>query len=212
VTDPQAWGAWALICFLSGAVPYSVIIGRLLLGTDIRQAGDGNPGASNVYKASGNLPLFIVAMLLDGFKGLIPVGLANWGVGITGLPLVIVALMPVLGHAFSPFLLGRGGKAVAVSFGVLCAFTIWEGPTMLGLLLGMWFKMVASSAWAIILALLSVGAYFLLTSRPPLVLATLAGIVVILAWKHRAELRHAPGLRPSFKAWIDAWPVWRSRS
>jgi acyl phosphate:glycerol-3-phosphate acyltransferase len=207
----ESWLFWAVISYLSGAIPYALVIGRLLLHKDIRQYGDGNPGATNVLRAGGGLPLTALAVFLDGLKGLLPVGLANWGVGINGWQLVVVALMPIIGHATSPLLRFKGGKAVAVTFGSLCALTIWEGPTVLGLLLALWFKMISNSGWAVMLALLSTTAYFLLAHCDPVVIGTLIGAMLLLALTHRADLRQAPALRPDFKASIDALPIWRSR-
>ncbi len=121
--------------FLLGAMPFSVWMGRLILRTDVRNYGDGNPGAINAWRAGGyksGLP----AILLDYLKGAVPVSLASLRFGFTGWQLAVVALSPVLGHAFSPFLRFRGGKAVAVTFGIWTGLTLWEGPTILGIFLG----------------------------------------------------------------------------
>ena len=102
---------WTALAFFSGALPFSVWVGRLVLRTDIRQYGDHNPGASNVMRAGSKFWGFI-AILLDGFKGAIPIWMAiGWG-HVSGWPLAIVAIAPVLGHAYSPFLGFRGGKAI----------------------------------------------------------------------------------------------------
>jgi len=108
---------WTAVGFVSGSIPFSPWLVRLLLGQDIRQYGDGNPGATNTWRAGG-WRVGIVALLLDMVKGLLPVGLACSIVGISGWDLVPIALAPVLGHAFSLFLRLRGGKAVAASFGI----------------------------------------------------------------------------------------------
>ncbi|HNT26212.1 MAG TPA: glycerol-3-phosphate acyltransferase [Anaerolineales bacterium] len=63
---------WCVASFLSGSVPYSVIVGYLAGAGDIRTQGDGNPGATNVGRALGRR-WFIIAMQLDGFKGAIPI-------------------------------------------------------------------------------------------------------------------------------------------
>lgn len=123
---------WILIAFVSGSLPYSVWIGRLALKDDIRSYGDGNPGAFNVFRAGGKGWGWL-AILLDGLKGAIPVGFAHYSAGLEGWPLVITALAPVIGHAYSPILKFRGGKAIAVTFGTWTGMTLWLAPTLLGI-------------------------------------------------------------------------------
>jgi glycerol-3-phosphate acyltransferase PlsY len=170
-------------------------VGRLALRTDIRRYGDGNPGATNVLR-SGGKGWGALALLLDVLKGTIPVGLAFFWAGLSGWPLAAVALAPILGHAFSPLLRFRGGKAVAVTFGIWTGLTVWEGPTVLGLALGLWFAVVVIDGWAMILAMFSLLFYLLFARPDPALLVIWAGNTLILAWKHRADLVQIPGLRP----------------
>lgn len=186
---------WTIIGFFSGALMFSYWIGRWALRKDIREVGDGNPGMTNVLKAGGK-GWGAFAFALDAFKGAIPVALAKWVFGLSGWYLVPVALAPILGHAFSPFLRFRGGKAVAVSAGVWMALTIWEAPTMGGVLLGVWFAVVSVSGWAVVFMSLSLFAYFLLTNPDPVLLAIWVGNTAVLAWKYRADLRLFPAPRP----------------
>ena len=111
---------WIIIAFMCGALPFSVWVGKLALHTEIRNYGDHNPGATNVIRAGG-WKWGVPALLLDYLKGAIPVGIAYFVVGLDGVSLVLVALAPVLGHAFSPFLGFHGGKAVAVTDVNVCA-------------------------------------------------------------------------------------------
>ena len=184
--------------FISGALPLAVWLGRYALRTDIRRYGDGNPGASNVLRAGGK-GWGALALLLEVSKGLVPVALANFVFGLEGAGLVAVALAPVAGHAFSPFLRLRGGKAVAATFGVWCGLTIWEGPTMLGLLLGFWYVFINESGWAVLLCMLSFLAYLLLAHPDGVLLAVWAGNCAILLWKHRVELVHPPTLQAWYR-------------
>ncbi len=55
---------WIAIGFLSGSIPFSVLIGRLVAGTDIRKIGDRNPGATNVFRAA-NRRWGVLAILLE---------------------------------------------------------------------------------------------------------------------------------------------------
>ncbi len=189
---------WTLAAFISGSLPFSVWIGRLALGRDIRQVGDGNPGATNVLRAGGR-GWGALAGFLDAMKGVIPAGLAYWFAGLRGVELVIVALAPILGHAFSPFLGFKGGKAVAVTFGIWAGLTIYELPIVLGLMLFFWFKAVTVSGWAVIFTLVSGLAYLALARPDPALLAVMAGNLLILTWRHRADLAQPVGLRPWFR-------------
>ena len=184
---------WAGVGFLCGSLMFSYWIGRWALKRDIRTVGDGNPGATNLLKAGG-IPLGIVALLLDALKGALPVAFARYVLGLSGVPLVIVALAPIFGHAFSPWLRFRGGKAVAVTAGVWTALTLWEAPTLGGLVLGLWFSIVEVSGWAVVLMGLCLLAYYRLTNPDPALLAVLVVNLLLLAWKYRADLRQPPGL------------------
>ncbi|MBN1218261.1 MAG: glycerol-3-phosphate acyltransferase [Anaerolineae bacterium] len=189
---------WFIIGFGCGALPFSVWVGRLALRTDIRGYGDYNPGAANVIRAGGWW-WGMLALLLDYFKGVIPVGMAHFFAGLTGGSLAVVALAPVLGHAYSPFLGFRGGKAVAVTFGIWTGLTLGEIPLVLGLLLVFWFIVVAASGWAVLLAMLGLLPYLLLIHFDPVLLAVWVGNMLLLTWKHRAELKQPPGLRSWLK-------------
>jgi len=186
---------WMAVGFLSGSIPFSVWIGRLLLRADIRRYGDGNPGAANAWRAGG-WPVGLLAGLLDYLKGAIPVGFAYFRLGMDGPALVAVALAPVLGHAFSPFLRFRGGKAVAVTFGIWTGLTVGEVPIILGALLGVFYFTIAVDAWSAMLGMAGLLAHLLLRGHPPVLLAVWAGNTAILAWKHRSDLRQPIRFRP----------------
>lgn len=180
--------------FLLGSIPFSLLIGRYALGTDIRQYGDGNPGATNVFRAGGKA-WGIWAMTLDALKATVPVGISYYGLNWHGWPMVAIALAPVAGHMFSPFLNFNGGKAVAATFGMWIGLTIWEAPTVLGIMLFYWFKSVTSSGWAVILAILSLIIYLAIARPDPTLLLIAFGNLCLLAYKHRTELKSRPQLR-----------------
>jgi glycerol-3-phosphate acyltransferase PlsY len=186
---------WIIVAFLSGAIPFSFWLGKLF-GKDIRNYGDGNPGAINAWKAAG-YHLGIPAILLDYLKGVVPVGLANFSFGFTGRELVLAALAPVLGHAFSPFLRFRGGKAVAVTFGIWTGLTLWEGPTALGILLGVFFSIQKVDGWSVMLAMFGLPAYFLIRQAAAFIFVVWFGNILILAWKHRHDLRQKLAMKPA---------------
>ena len=194
---------WTAIGFCCGSLMFSYWIGKWALGTDIRQVGDGNPGMTNVIHA-GSKGWAALALVLDALKGAVPVALAKYAVGIEGWWLVPVALAPLLGHAYSPLLRFRGGKAVAATAGVWAAITLWEVPTFGGLLLGLWFSLIAVSGWAVLFMGLSVLAYLLLTNPDPVLLAIWLGNALSVGWKYRVDLRRFPAPRP----WLARWLGW----
>jgi acyl phosphate:glycerol-3-phosphate acyltransferase len=189
---------WIPIAFLSGSLPLSVWLGRLALRLDIRGYGDRNPGATNVLRAGG-WPWFVLALILDISKAAAPVGYTYQVLGIRGWEMVAIAVAPVLGHAFSPFLRGQGGKAVAATLGAWIGLTLYTVPLVGIVGLGIAFSLLTISGWAVMSALTAVLLYLLLFQPDPLLLATLAGHVVILVWKHRQDLRQRPGIRPFWK-------------
>jgi len=186
---------WTLVSFLLGGIPFSFWLGRLIK-KDIRNYGDGNPGAFNAWKAGG-WRLGVPALLLDYLKGVAPVSLAEFEFGFAGWELVLIAIAPVLGHAFSPFLRFRGGKAVAVTFGIWTGLTAWEGPTVMGVLLGVFFFIQRVDGWSVMFAMFGLLAYLLARQVNWFIFAIWFGNILILAWKHRHDLKQRIGLRPS---------------
>lgn len=186
---------WFVIAFVAGSLPFSYWIGRLG-GEDIRRFGDENPGATNVMRALG-WRWFLPAALLDYFKGAVPVGAAFFIGRLEGLSLFLVALGPLLGHVFSPWLGFRGGKGVAVTLGIWTGLTLAAGPTILGLFIVFWSFVIKPSAWVVLTAMLSFGVFVLQQSGYTFstLLAIWAGHLSLLLWAHRAELAQRPRLR-----------------
>lgn len=189
---------WTIVAFLAGSIPFSVWLGRLALRTDIRRFGDHNPGATNVARAGG-WQLGTLVLILDMFKGALPVGLAWYWGDLSGWALTPVALAPIFGHAYSPFLGFRGGKALAVTMGVWGGLTLGQGPLALAVLLLLWYAIVAIDGWTVLLTGLTFGAYLLLTEAEGYLLAVWAVNILLVAWKHRSDLILIPEARPWLK-------------
>ena len=187
-----------VIGFIVGSLPFSVWLGKLVLKEDVRQYGDGNPGAANLGKAGGPV-LGIIAVLFDGLKGAIPVLFAIYTFNISGPALIPVALAPVAGHAFSPFLGFHGGKAIATTFGIWLGLTTWIGPVVLGVSVLVITAVITSSAWTIILAMFGWLVFMLWKNYDTVFIAIWAGNILILLWKHRYSLGAPFALRPYIK-------------
>jgi glycerol-3-phosphate acyltransferase PlsY len=106
--------------YLSGSIPFGVILTRLLVGVDVRTVGSGNIGATNVARAGGKkvaIPVFI----LDVVKAVVPILVAKRL--LAGLPngelwTMAVAVAALCGHVFPVWLGFNGGKGVATGVGV----------------------------------------------------------------------------------------------
>ena len=145
----------SVAAFVVGAVNPATILARLL-GKDLRHSGSGNPGATNAGRVLG-ARWGVVVGVLDVLKGLVPVLVAQQLLGtVTAL---FVGLAVVLGHIWSPFLRGQGGKGVATSLGAILAVQPWFGLGMVvvfGLLV--WrMRWVAGASVSACLLLLALG-------------------------------------------------------
>ena len=123
---------FTILGYLSGSILYAFWLPKLICGENIiEESSDGNPGTANVYKNCG---IFIGTLVLicELMKGFLPVYLAGKMAAVKSLLFTPVLVAPVLGHAF-PFLhTKKGGKAIAVSFGVLLGiFPIWQPAVIL---------------------------------------------------------------------------------
>lgn len=186
---------WSGVGFLLGAMPFSYWLGQLFLHTDIRSYGNGNPGAANAWRA-GKWRVGLPALLLDYLKGAVPVSLAQSQSAISGWALLPVALAPVLGHAFSPFLRFKGGKAIAATFGIWTGLTLWEGPTVLGCSVGLFHRLQVVDAWTALFGMAGLLLYLLFRGAASYILAIWCGNLLILFWKHRDDLHQRPQWRP----------------
>lgn len=107
--------------YLLGSIPNGVIIGKTFKGIDIREHGSKNTGATNAFRVLGK-NLGITVFFLDMFKGMISLFIAS-SLGIKGDILVVIGVIAIVGHMFSPFLKFKGGKGIATGFGVFLYLT-----------------------------------------------------------------------------------------
>jgi len=117
--------------FLSGSIMYSYILAKIN-NVDLKKIRDGNPGSSNLWRAKG-FKWGVLALGLDYFKGTFPLFLFIASDSLANKYVIsLAALAAVAGHAFSPMLKFKGGKAVATTFGAWSVLTKWEAPVILG--------------------------------------------------------------------------------
>ncbi len=195
-------GPWVVLAFFLGALPFSVWIGRLALHVDVRDYGDHNPGATNVLRAGG-WAWGALALFLDVAKGVVALELAwvlgGWRWSEQPVAFVALAVAPVLGHACSPFLRFRGGKAVAVTFGVWIALTLGGAAIFWVAALLSAYLILDVDGWVVLLSFISVLTYLLATGMGAPYVAIWALHAGILAWRHRADLARRPRIAPRWR-------------
>ena len=110
-----------IAAYLLGSIPTGLLLARAF-GVDIRTAGSGNIGATNVYRTLGK-KVGIMTLMGDCLKGMLPV-LAAYN--LFGFPVEWIALTGLaafLGHVYTVFLRFKGGKGVATALGVFLAIS-----------------------------------------------------------------------------------------
>lgn len=130
----------ALASYLIGAIPFALIVSKLMAGIDISKYGSGNIGGTNVLRVLGKRA-GAITMALDVIKGAAAVLATRAIVGddvlvVAGFPLnwqyaqVVAALMVMVGHNWSVYIKFRGGKGVAAYYGSWIA--IWPLAAIFG--------------------------------------------------------------------------------
>lgn len=172
--------------YLIGAIPTGVLLTRMVGGEDIRKAGSGNIGATNVYRVAGR-KLGIITLVGDCLKGVIPLVIAQQGFALSGTSLALIAIAAFLGHCFPVYLGFKGGKGVATALGIFLVLSpLAVLCTLIVFILVLWkwrFISLASISAAATIPL-----FIIITERSmPLFLATLiiAGIVI---WRHKTNI------------------------
>lgn len=174
-----------VIAFWMGALPFGYWVARMR-GVDIRTVGSGNIGATNVFRTLGAKAGLIV-LLLDALKGWFPTYAVMRYTGGDNFAGVLVGVMAIAGHLFSPFLGFRGGKGIATGLGALLALS----PTLVAIVLPVWIGVLGLTRWvslaSVVAAILVpvVSAWLGLSVYTTVILALAAAVVV---WKHRSNL------------------------
>jgi glycerol-3-phosphate acyltransferase PlsY len=185
--------------FFLGALMFSYWLGKWALKRDIRELGDGNPGAFNLFK-TGNIAAGIVGASLDIGKGVTPIGLAIYVFNLMGWELVPIALSPLIGHAFSPFMGFKGGKAVAATAGMWMAIQpVWSLVVGLPIFVGSYLAL-NTSGWAVVFSVVIMTVLQLVFNADPVIMAIWLLSGILLVYKYRADLRQPPALNDKLRS------------
>ena len=110
-----------VLAYLCGSLSFAVIVSKAMGLNDPRTYGSKNPGATNVLR-SGSKAAAVTTLLLDAFKGWLPVVLVKWfgkPYGLEEGTMAMVGLAAFVGHLYPVFFRFQGGKGVATALGVV---------------------------------------------------------------------------------------------
>ena len=179
----------ALLIFLSylvGSLSAAIIVCRLIGAPDPRTVGSGNPGATNVLRVAGKKAA-AATLIGDSVKGLLPV-LVGRALGLEPGALAAIALAAFLGHLYPVFFQFEGGKGVATFIGALLGLA-W--PLGLAFIV-VWLLVAKASKYSSLAALTAAALmpfFAWMTAHPSVYVATILVMVVLLFWRHRANIR-----------------------
>ncbi len=174
-----------LAAYLIGAIPVGFLVARAAGGTDIRRAGSGTIGATNVLRTLGTGPA-VLTLVGDIVKGYLAVSAAR-SIGIEAWAGAGGAVAAIVGNCWPVFLGFRGGKGVATGLGAFLALIPWAvAPAAV-----LWIVVTAVSRYvslASIVACLSlpVAAQLLGYPGPAAIAAAVAALVIV--WRHRENV------------------------
>ena len=174
-----------LLGYLAGSVPFAYLLARRA-GIDVRFAGSGNVGATNVMRTTGTRRA-IVVMALDVAKGALAVALAtvvHAGVTLTAL----AAAAAVVGHIYPVWLRFHGGKGVAVAAGVFAVLMPIATAVAAALFLVIvWLTRYVSLGSIAATVALPPAAW--MTGEPVAVVIAAAGTGALILFRHRGNIR-----------------------
>jgi acyl phosphate:glycerol-3-phosphate acyltransferase len=188
-----------VVCsYLIGSIPTGLLLAKAFGGVDIRSAGSGNIGATNVYRTMGR-KVGLLTLLGDCMKGVIPVVAAK-SLGLPVAWVALVGLFAFLGHVYTIFLGFKGGKGVATALGVFLAASPWAVLVVLVIFSLVLYKWRYVSLASITAAALMPSLVALLYKQPAMVGMTLV-IAALVIFKHRENIqRLKAGTENKFKA------------
>jgi len=186
--SPVEWGMLAL-AYLLGSVSSAIIVCRLMGLGDPREAGSGNPGATNVLRIGGEKGKLAAAITLLGdlLKGLLAVLMAR-AVGVEGWQLAVVGMGAFIGHLYPIFFGFRGGKGVATFLGVLFGMNGWMGVVFAVIWLFVAKVLKISSLAALVASALAPLYVYWLSGGDGRLTAVVTIMAMLLWWRHRSNI------------------------
>ena len=193
MTEISARFLWIPVAaYLLGSIPFGLILAKLFGVGDVRKAGSGNVGATNVARVAGPLA-GILTLVLDAAKGAAAVWLAARFANESVAWMTFAGLAALAGHCFPVWLRFRGGKGVATAAGM---FLVLCPPALLGSVL-VFILVVVFSRYVSLGSIAAAAAmplliYLLWAPRhaPPLIVTFGAfAAAILVVYKHDANIQ-----------------------
>jgi glycerol-3-phosphate acyltransferase PlsY len=192
--------------YLLGSIPFGILLTRLFGGGDIRAAGSGNIGATNVTRVAGPIP-GVLTLLLDGAKGAAAIWLAAHFSNYNATWMTATGFAALVGHCFPVWLKFRGGKGEATAAGVFLALC-WPaalGAIAIFLLVVIFFRFVslgsiaAAASMPLLIYLLWAPHFSPHLAPPPSVTICAFASAMLIIYKHDGNIqRLVEGREPKF--------------
>jgi glycerol-3-phosphate acyltransferase PlsY len=177
-----------LAAYVIGAIPFGFLLVKLTTGADVRAAGSGNIGATNVLRTTGRGP-GVATLVLDIGKGYLAVWLAGQWTHDSPLWTSAAALAVMAGHAYPVFLRFRGGKAMASFVGAfLCLVPLPLVSTIIVFVIVVAWTRYISMGSIVGAATFPLGVWLISQPPRPVVAASIiAGAFII--YRHSSNIR-----------------------
>lgn len=175
---------WWILAYLVGAFPFGLLVAQVFCRLDPRKAGSKNTGATNIARLCG-LKYGLLVLALDLLKGFLPV-FAGYYLSNSPWFLSLTGLASIVGHMYSVYLYGKGGKGVATTLGVyLALFPLFTCFALLLFALVIWISGYVSVGSIIFVTTVPL----LLVFSPKIVYVPLTIVVAMLViFKHRENI------------------------
>ena len=202
MTFPFAAAIVCLTAYLLGSIPFGLLLARILGHTDVRKAGSGNIGATNVMRVAGPVA-GILTLLFDTGKGWFAVWIASRVMHGSSSMMIAAGFLALVGHCFPVWLRFRGGKGVATAAGIflaLCPEALLAAFILLALVV--WYSRYVSLGSLAAAAAIPLLVYLLWAPHfAPPIIVTLGSIAIasLVIYQHRANIgRLIRGEEPQF--------------
>ncbi|RAX56832.1 acyl-phosphate--glycerol-3-phosphate O-acyltransferase [Helicobacter monodelphidis] len=186
-----------LITYLIAGIPFGMLIVKIIYGINLREAGSGSIGVTNVLRVVKEIDakkakiLALTTFIFDATKGAVIILIAKYFFDISAETQWAIAVLSVIGHCFSPYLGFEGGKGIATGVGVM--FVMLPLEAVIGLvawfIVGKVFRVSSLASMAGLFGFL-ISNYFLHPVLP--IIQTHAPIIIIafiILYKHIPNIK-----------------------